>query len=77
MAGEKIGSQARVAWAGFPMAGALYGQGDLAAARAVGQEALEVAQRIGELRLTVWLGAFVQYVGADLGIEAAGPPELG
>ncbi len=65
--GERIGSLDRVGWSGFSLAWALSGLGDLAAAEQMARESLEIADRIGDRRLIVWLAGLQVTILADLG----------
>jgi tetratricopeptide (TPR) repeat protein len=63
----RIGDQDRVAWSGYPLAYALHGQGQVEAARAESAASLQLADRIGDRRLSCWLEAWLAVTHADLG----------
>jgi DNA-binding SARP family transcriptional activator len=70
--GERIGAQARVAWAHFARASALHGIGHLTEARLVARTALELADSIGEGRLATWVQPLLAIIEVDMdGDEAA------
>ncbi len=69
--GEKIGALARVAWAEWCGALALYGRGDLSGALAATQAAQALADRIGERRLAVLIGTLLVETETDLGLDEA------
>ncbi|MCO5245645.1 MAG: AAA family ATPase [Anaerolineae bacterium] len=64
--GQRIGALDRVAWAGYPQSAAWYAKGDLRRARGLAVETLEMAERIGEARLSTWLDAHLVRVCIDL-----------
>ncbi len=67
--GERIGSLDRVGWAEYALGMGHHGLGDLAAAAASARHGLELAERIGEKRLTVLVRAVLSMVQADLGFD--------
>jgi tetratricopeptide (TPR) repeat protein len=64
--GEKIGSLERIAWSKLCQAEPLYGHGRLKEALVIGQSGLELAEQIGERRLSTLLLALLSKVSADL-----------
>jgi DNA-binding SARP family transcriptional activator len=69
--GERIGAQARVAWAHFARAYALYGKGHLSEARVAARTALELADTIGEGRLATWVHPLLAIIQVDMGDDEA------
>ncbi len=69
--GERIGAQARVAWAHFARANALYGKGSLSEAREVARTALELAEKLGERRLATWVQPLLAIIEVDMGDDEA------
>ena len=69
--GERIGAQARVAWAHFARGNALYGKGHLSEARAVARTGLELADSIGEGRLATWMQPLLAIIEVDMGDDEA------
>ena len=69
--GEKTGSLARVAWSSFCDVQAWHGKGELGAAHAAASTAIELCERIGEVRLATWLVPAKALVEADMGDEQA------
>jgi len=65
--GEDIGALDRIAWSLFSRARGLYGMGELADARTVAREALELCDRIGEGRLAAWFDPMLAVIAADYG----------
>ncbi len=69
--GERIGAQARVGWAHFARANALYGIGRLSEARMVACMGLELADTIGEERLATWIQPLLAIIEVDMGDDEA------
>jgi tetratricopeptide (TPR) repeat protein len=64
---EQIGKLAGVAWAELSKMHAFYGLGDLPSAAAAGFKALEMAETIGDFRLTIIADAQLSIVQTDVG----------
>ncbi len=65
--GERIGSQARMAWSESACSHAYYGLGDLGAARAAAEKTIQIAERIGDDRLAILARMRRVFVLADVG----------
>jgi tetratricopeptide (TPR) repeat protein len=70
--GEQIGSFGSIAWSKFVEELVNYSKGFLAEARACALSGLEVAEQIGEHRLSVWLWSFLSQVETDSGNSEQG-----
>ena len=64
--GQRIGALDRIAWSGYPECIGWSAKGELHKARSIAIETLELAERIGEARLTTWLEAHLARVSTDL-----------
>jgi tRNA A-37 threonylcarbamoyl transferase component Bud32/tetratricopeptide (TPR) repeat protein len=65
--GDRVGSIDRVAWSEFSLAWALAGLGEMDQAERTARNGLEIAERIGDGRLEVWLRGTLVTILADRG----------